>query len=82
MEKACAHCPFRVDVRPFLHPERAAEIAYSAHNRYSDFPCHKTVDYDNDSDEGEGTTVHLYSLLTRYLNEHLPASNAPAEVPE
>ena len=32
--------------------------------------------------EGEGTTVHLYSLLTRYLNEHLPASSAPAEVPE
>jgi dipeptidyl-peptidase-4 len=27
--------------------------------------------------EGEGTTLHLYSLLTRYLNEHLPA-NAPA----
>jgi dipeptidyl-peptidase-4 len=24
--------------------------------------------------EGEGTTLHLYSLLTRYLNEHLPAS--------
>jgi dipeptidyl-peptidase-4 len=23
--------------------------------------------------EGEGTTVHLYSLLTRYLNENLPA---------
>lgn len=23
--------------------------------------------------EGEGTTLHLYSLLTRYLNEHLPA---------
>lgn len=23
--------------------------------------------------EGEGTTVHLYNLLTRYLNEHLPA---------
>jgi dipeptidyl-peptidase-4 len=22
--------------------------------------------------EGEGTTVHLYSLLTKYLNEHLP----------
>ncbi|HKP70817.1 MAG TPA: S9 family peptidase [Pyrinomonadaceae bacterium] len=29
--------------------------------------------------EGEGTTVHLYGLLTRYLNEHLPAT-AP-EVP-
>jgi dipeptidyl-peptidase 4 len=24
--------------------------------------------------EGEGTTIHLYSLLTRYLNEHLPAN--------
>ena len=23
--------------------------------------------------EGEGTTLHLYSLLTRYLNEHLAA---------
>lgn len=24
--------------------------------------------------EGKGTTLHLYSLLTRYLHEHLPAS--------
>lgn len=24
--------------------------------------------------EGEGTTLHLYNLLTRYLNEHLPAN--------
>jgi dipeptidyl-peptidase-4 len=24
--------------------------------------------------EGEGTTLHLYSLLTRYLTEHLPAN--------
>ncbi|MGD9561299.1 MAG: S9 family peptidase [Pyrinomonadaceae bacterium] len=28
--------------------------------------------------EGEGTTLHLYSLLTRYLNEHLPISK-PAD---
>jgi dipeptidyl-peptidase-4 len=26
--------------------------------------------------EGEGTSVHLYSLLTRYLTEHLPATEA------
>ena len=32
--------------------------------------------------EGDGTTLHLYSLMTRYLREHLPASNSPAEVPE
>ena len=24
--------------------------------------------------EGEGTTVHLFNLLTRYLNEHLPTT--------
>jgi len=24
--------------------------------------------------EGEGTTVHLYNLLTRYLNENLPVA--------
>ena len=23
--------------------------------------------------EGDGTSVHLYALLTRYLVEHLPA---------
>jgi dipeptidyl-peptidase 4 len=27
--------------------------------------------------EGEGTSIHLYSLLTRYLTEHLPTSEAP-----
>lgn len=32
--------------------------------------------------EGQGTTVHLYSLLTRYLKEHLPSSATAAEVPE
>lgn len=34
------------------------------------------MDYPNRSHcicEGEGTTLHLYSLLTRYLEEHLPA---------
>ena len=32
--------------------------------------------------EGEGTSLHLWSLLTRYLREHLPASGAPIEVPD
>jgi len=27
--------------------------------------------------EGEGTSVHLYSLLTRYLTEHLPVNEGP-----
>jgi dipeptidyl-peptidase-4 len=27
--------------------------------------------------EGQGTSLHLYSLLTRYLREHLPADETP-----
>ena len=26
--------------------------------------------------EGQGTSLHLFSLLTRYLREHLPAAEA------
>ena len=29
--------------------------------------------------EGEGTTVHLYTLLQRYLLEHLPAGGRSAD---
>ncbi|MGD9590407.1 MAG: S9 family peptidase [Pyrinomonadaceae bacterium] len=32
--------------------------------------------------EGQGTTRHLYSLLTRYLNEHLPSKAEAAVIPE
>jgi len=28
--------------------------------------------------EGDNTTIHLYSLLTRYLQEHMPAGAAVA----
>ena len=27
--------------------------------------------------EGDGTTLHLFHLLTRYLTEHLPATDRP-----
>ena len=50
MKKPCKSCPFRNDVKPYLHPERAAEIAYSALNPYSDFSCHNTFEYDGGED--------------------------------
>src|SRR6187431_3306704 len=31
--------------------------------------------------EGEGTTRHLFGLLTAYLNEHLPADRSEAVLP-
>jgi len=46
VKKPCKHCPFRNDIRPYLHPDRAADIAYASENPYSDFPCHKTTEHD------------------------------------
>jgi hypothetical protein len=50
VKKPCKHCPFRNDVRPYLHPDRAAEIAYAALNPYSSFSCHKTLGEDEEGD--------------------------------
>ncbi len=55
MKQPCKHCPFRKDVKPYLHPDRAAEIAYAALNPYSSFACHKTTEYNEDLEEQEET---------------------------
>lgn len=53
MKSPCKHCPFRRDVTPFLHPERGAELAYSADNPYNSFQCHKTTEANEDTEDGE-----------------------------
>lgn len=45
----CGNCPFRKDVAAYIRPERGREIRASL-ERGEMFPCHKTVDYSNDSD--------------------------------
>ena len=50
VKKPCQHCPFRVDVKPFLHPDRGAELAFLAQKPYGSFSCHKTLGYDDDGD--------------------------------
>lgn len=49
----CGNCPFRKDVAAYIRPERGREIRASL-QRGGMFPCHKTVDYDDSDDEGEG----------------------------
>lgn len=51
MEKACEHCPYRHDVKPYLTPQRGEELAYHAQNPYNSFPCHKTTVDEDDGDE-------------------------------
>jgi hypothetical protein len=45
-------CPFSRTKTLGLHPDRAADFAYMAQNRYTTFPCHKTAEY-QESDDGE-----------------------------
>lgn len=49
-KKPCAQCPYRTDVKPFLHPARGEELAYAAENPYSTFICHKTLEHDDEYD--------------------------------
>lgn len=71
MKQPCQHCPFRQDVKPFLHPERGADLAYSAQNPYNTFHCHKTLDYDDDGEAYacEGSKV-CAGFLTLQHNEN------------
>jgi hypothetical protein len=51
VKKPCSHCPYRKDVKPFLHPQRGEELAYHSTNPYNTFPCHKTTEYDEEYDD-------------------------------
>lgn len=53
LHSPCKSCPFRRDVRGFIHPERAEEIIEAILYRDQTFTCHKTVDYDRMPDDAE-----------------------------
>jgi hypothetical protein len=84
MKAPCKHCPFRNDVTPFLHPERADEIATSTNNPYSDFPCHKTLEYDDEGEDLQETerSKTCAGFLTMQISEGVvecPEGFKPAE---
>lgn len=60
--RPCPHCPFRTDIEGYLRPARAAEIAGSLLNGGS-FPCHKTVNYDDDGDPITGDQFCAGALI-------------------
>lgn len=64
----CAHCPFRSDIRPFLTRARVREIERSLSR--SEFPCHKTVTYDDDGEPVTGRDeVHCAGALILVTKE-------------
>ena len=64
VKKPCNKCPFRTDVKPFLHPDRAYEIAISAYSPYDDFHCHKTIEHD---ENGDGYSTDKSKLCAGWL---------------
>lgn len=76
VKKPCQHCPFRVDVKPYLHPARAEEIAYHTQNKYNSFPCHVTTESDENSDSGErmitDKSLECAGFLTLRAQEGIP----------
>lgn len=67
IKKPCQHCPFRSDIKPFLTVARAEELACAAQNPYSSFVCHKTTEYDEDSDSGEMLTTEASKQCAGFL---------------
>ena len=78
IKKPCKHCPFRNDVKPFLHPDRAADIAFSSQNPYNDFPCHKTTE----CNENSGNMEYIDSTKTCAGFLTLRAQNDESSVPK
>lgn len=74
MKSPCQHCPFRRDVRPFLTPARADELAYLTENKYSEFYCHKTLG--EDEDEGDTAVVAESLICAGFLSMQVEWSGA------
>ena len=68
MPKPCPRCPYRRDVTPYLHPERAEELAYICQNPYSSFYCHETTESDDDSEDGEMLVVETTKICAGFLS--------------
>lgn len=83
MKSPCKHCPFRNDITPFLHPDRAYEIAAHASNPYNTFPCHKTTESDDESGECYATNeskecAGFLTIRARETSDGIPEGFVPA----
>lgn len=87
MKQPCKHCPYRKNVKPYLHPKRGEELAYLAQNPYTSFSCHKTTVNDEEfGGEGDKMVVTEKSkecagLITLKINEGMncPEGFTPSE---
>ena len=50
LKTPCKECPFRTDIKPFLHPDRVREILDGITSGDKTFTCHKTAKFDDDGE--------------------------------
>ncbi len=82
----CPQCPFRTDITPYLHPERAKEIADMLTRQQGMFSCHKTVNYDDDDQEDVGnhipTATEEHCAGALIMLEHMNQPNQMMRISE
>lgn len=72
MTTPCAKCPFRTDIQPYLTKARVREIERALVR--SDFPCHTTVNYDDESEYvPSGNEIHCAGALIVMEKEERPS---------
>lgn len=82
LRRPCPHCPFRTDVRPFLHPARAREIVDFITDGDGYFSCHEHNEFDDDDGEAcEGErSQHCAGALI--MLEHMGQPNQMMRIAE
>ncbi len=82
----CKNCPYRKDKPAYLTKQRGAELAFHTRSRFNDFPCHKTMVADEESEEGEmmctektKTCAGFLTLMAHEIGEvFMPDGFAPS----
>jgi len=85
MKKPCNNCPFRTDsLKGWLGSARAKEISFSIIHQQGTFPCHKTVDYDREDEEGSGVVTQdsQHCAGAMIMLEHMKKPNQMMRIAE
>jgi Family of unknown function (DUF6283) len=81
LRRPCPKCPFRTDVPGYLRRDRAAEIARAIAGG-SEFACHQTTEYSDETDDMEATERSQFCAGALIVMEHEGAPNQIMRVAE
>ena len=68
MKKPCENCPYRIDVKPYLTPQRGRELAVIAGNPFQTFWCHTTTESIETEDGSDRIAVETTKICAGFLS--------------